>query len=84
MAYTRQYAFHLQNIFSRLSVPMYGIVLQMLVFIVSNCGGFSIVLYVVTVLLKYLTDCSIRVSRSFIIFFWGEACALCAPLWICH
>ena len=47
-------------------------VLQMLVFIPSNYGGL-IVFCVVTVLLEYLTDCSIRVSRScfIVVFFWG-------------
>ena len=52
MAYTSACVFYLQNIFNRLSVPMHGIVLQMLVFILSNYGGFSIVLHVVTVLFK--------------------------------
>ena len=41
---------------------LHGIALQMLVFILINYEGFSIVLCVVTVLLEYLTDCSIRVS----------------------
>ena len=65
MAYTRPSAFHLQNILSWLSVFMHGIVLQILVFfhiILSNYEG-----SVVTVLLEYLTDCSIRVSRSCIL-----------------
>ena len=53
-------AFYLQNTFNRLSVPMHGIVLQMLVFIPSNCSmEDSQQLYVVTVLLEYFTDCSI-------------------------
>ena len=78
MAYTRPSAFHLQNILSWLSVPLLGIVLQMLVFFIlysvfSNYEGVE--LCVVTVLLEYLTDCSIRVSQSCIIvtflFFLG-------------
>ena len=66
MAYTRPCAFHLQNL-SRLNVPMHGIVLQMLVFILNNYGRFSVLC--VTVLLNYLTDFSIRVSQS--CFFLG-------------
>ena len=37
-------------------------------------------LHEVTVLLEYLTDCSIRVSQSSVVFCVGEF----APLWICH
>ena len=72
---------------------MHGVVFQMLVFILNNYGGFSIVFCVVTVLFEYLTDCSIRVSRSCLNFFscffffgggggggGGEACAPRAPL----
>ena len=40
----------------------------------SNCGEFLIVLRVVTVLLKYLTGCSIKVSR----FYRGYTYAFCA------
>ena len=59
----RPCAFYLHNILRRLSVLMHGIMLQILVFILSYYGGFSIILLcVVTVLLEYLTDCSIRVS----------------------
>ena len=64
MAYTRPSAFHLQNIICRLSVPMHGIVLQMLVFIFSYygglilksvmCGDCSIRVFDTTVLLEYL------------------------------
>ena len=51
---------------------------QMLVFILGNCGEF---LHVVTVLLEYLADCSIRVSQSCIIFVGvGDTCPLCHPL----
>ena len=40
----------------------------------NNCAGFLIVLHVhaVTVLLEYLTDCSIRISRFLYGFFFGE------------
>ena len=62
-----------------LIVPVHGIALQVLVFIniLNNCGGFSvsIVLYVVIVLLEYLTDYSIRVPQSCIIL-----CVGCVPL----
>ena len=51
---------------------MHGIVLQMVVFILRNYGGL-IVFCVVTVLLEYLTDCSIRVSRSSTV--WRETLA---------
>ena len=57
---------------------VHGMVLQMLVSILSNnCSRFLIVLYTVTVLLEYLTDCSIKVSQ-----FWTNFCggSMCFPL----
>ena len=51
MIYTRPCAFHLQNMVSRLNVPMHEVVLQMLVFILSSYGFSSVI----------CGDCSIRV-----------------------
>ena len=67
MANTRPCAFHLQNILSRLRVPMHGIVLQMFVFILSNCAVVNSVTCV-DCSIRVFTDCSIGVSRSNMLF----------------
>ena len=68
MAYTRPSSFHLQNILS--NAHGWDSAVDA---IFHTQQLYSIVLYVVTVLLEYfMTDCSIRASRSCIMFFfWG-------------
>ena len=55
-------------LFTKISLACaHGKVSQMQVFILINCGG---LLYVVTVLLEYLTDCCIKVFQSSLIAFF--------------
>ena len=74
-----EHQFHLQNVLSWLSVPMHGIVLQMLefLFFILQLVTVKVALCVVTVLLEYLTDRSIRVSQSCIMVSFGVWVRMC-------
>ena len=82
VTYKERCAFHLQRKFLAGEMCLWPWNACKFSYSATACGGSSIALLdmsVVTVLFKYLTDCSIRVSQSFVCKFLEGERGTCPP-----